>query len=307
MYKIVDDRQVRTVAIVLNYNDADTCIKFVRETAAYRVIDRIILVDNQSTDKSISRLCGLKNDKVLLICSDVNKGYAYGNNYGMKYAVETYKNLEHIIITNPDIHVLEEDIRKIIEPIDNGYGMSAGVVYNYNSIGAKKTMASNFGWRLPTYGDMISNCFLLAYKMKRCLLHKSMYLDWDAVKNETLISTEAVPGCFFVLSCKAAKDIDYLDDRTFLFGEETILGWRLKKAGYKAVIVNGTEILHEQSTSINKSIKANAIKEKMRLDSELLYIEHYLRCGKLRLGLYKLIYKIGLYEKSLISKIIFQQ
>lgn len=300
----MDDKQVRTVAVVLNYNDADTCIKFVRETSDYELIDRIILVDNHSTDDSMKRLREIENERVLLICSDANKGYAYGNNYGMKYAVKSYKNLKHIIITNPDIHVSEEDIKRIIEPIENGYGMSTGVIYNYNPVGSKKIMASNFGWRLPSYRDMISNCFLLAYKVKRRLLHTSMYLDWNMVKNKSWISTEAVPGCFFILSCKAAKEIEYLDDRTFLFGEETILGWRLKSAGYKAVIVNGTEVLHEQSTSINKSIKAKKRKEKMRLDSELIYVEHYLKCGMIKIGIYKLMYRIGVCEKNLIKKII---
>lgn len=300
----MDDSQVRTVAVVLNYNDADTCIKFVQETAEYKVIDKVILVDNHSTDDSVNRLRGVENDRVILICSDDNKGYAYGNNFGMKYAVKTYNYLEHIIITNPDIHVAEEDIKRIIEPIDNGYGMSTGIIYNYSPVGPTKSMASNFGWRVPSYRDMISNCFLLAYKIKRSIFRTSMYLEWNNVKYDKWISTEAVPGCFFVLSCKAAKDINYLDERTFLFGEETILGWRLKNAGYKAAIVNETEVLHEQSTSINKSIKAKKRKDKMRLDSELIYLKHYLKCGMTKVGLYRLVYRIGLYEKNILNKLI---
>lgn len=297
----MDDRQVRTVAVVLNYNDANTCLQFLKETEDYKVIDKIIIVDNHSTDDSIEKLQKITNDRILLICSDANNGYAYGNNYGMKYAVKNYENLENIIITNPDIHVSECDIEKIIKPLSDGYGMSTGIIYNYNPDSQKKTMASNFGWRVPSYGDMISNCFLLTYKLKRSVLHTSMYLDWDKVKDDNIIHAEAVPGCFFALSSEAAKKIDYMDESTFLYGEETILAWRLKNAGYSACIVNYTKVLHENSVSINKTIKENKHKVELRLQSEITYLRKYLKCNSFLIKLYSFNYKLGRIEKELIS------
>lgn len=300
----MNKNNVATVVIVLNYNDYQTCINFINETKDFGVFDKIILVDNCSTDNSVEQLRPYINDKISLVEAEKNLGYAYGNNIGMRFAIKNYPNVKNLIISNPDIHVSEGHIKKILAPLDEGYGMSTGVIYNYNPRTREKSLASNFGWRIPDYGDMISNCYLLSYKIKRSIFHTSMYFDWESVKSKDCIEVEAVPGCFFALNAQAAKRIDYLDEETFLFGEETILGWRLKKSGYKACIVNGTEVLHENSVSINKNVKANKIKERFRLDAEMVYIRKYLNKGKLAQMWYELNYKIGLVEKRFISRFI---
>lgn len=299
--KAKDDIDVRNVIVVLNYNDYNTCIDFLNNTKNYEVFDRIILVDNKSSDNSVKILEQFVDKRIVLLQTNENKGYAYGNNVGMRYAVEHYKNLFSIIISNPDIYISEIDICKIIDKLKSGYGMCTGIIYNVNKITNDKSLASNFGWRLPTYGDMLSNCFLLIYKIKRNILHSSMYLEWEKVKNLSVIDTEAVPGCFFAVSAMAMQKIDYMDEGTFLFGEETILGWRLKHAGFKSCIVNGTVVKHENSVSINKSIKKARSKAKMNLKSDLLYLQKYLKCNRIRLFVYSMFFKVGLFEKRIIT------
>ena len=304
MANIKSADEVKTVIIVLNYNDYKTCLKFVAETKGYEVFDRVILVDNCSTDDSVRFLNPVVDGRVELVQSIENKGYAYGNNVGMKYAVKKYANLETLIISNPDIHISESDVERILVPLKSEYGMSTGLIYNYNPQNESKTLASNFGWRVPSYGDMLSNCFLLAYKIKRVVFKNSMYLDYNNAKDQELIPVECVPGCFFALSVSAAKKIDYMDEGTFLFGEETILGKRLKDADFKACIVNKTTVLHENSVSINKSVKNSKIKANYRLQSEMLYLKNYLCCSSFKLSIYKALYELGLAEKKLTQNLI---
>lgn len=302
--KCLEEPEVKLVVVVLNYNDYLTCIDFIKSVRDYEIIDKIIIVDNHSTDESVSELSQYTNEKIEFIETDFNRGYAYGNNYGMRYATQKYPNLEYIIISNPDIHVKETDIRKIISPLSFEYSLSTGVIYNYNPNKNTKGLASNFGWKLPTYWDMLSNCYIIFYKMKRKVFHTSMYLDWEKEKSKPIIDSEAVPGCFFVIRSDAAKDIDYFDEDTFLFGEESILGYRLREKNYKVCIVNDTEVLHENSVSINKNIKANKRKQQYRLDAELVYLKKYLHSNKFLLGFYIINYKIGLFEKRLVYKLL---
>lgn len=301
---IKNDEHVRNVIVVLNYNDSTTCIKFIEETEKYEVFDRVILVDNHSTDDSVQRLKPYTDDRIILIEAGENKGYAYGNNVGMRYAVDQFPRLKSIIISNPDIHISEKDVKKILAKIDEGYGMTTGLIYNYNPETREKYLASNFGWRIPTYRDMLSNCFLIAYKIKRSILHSSMYLEWDRVRGQDVIATEAVPGCFFALDAEAAKKIDYMDEDTFLFGEETILGWRLKNAGFRSCIVNDTAVLHENSVSIKKNINNAKHKARMRLASEQVYLEKYLQCGDAFRKMYTALFWIGQKEKMVINRYI---
>ena len=47
---------MKTVAIILNYNDADTTIEQLERIVNYKNLDKIVIVDNASTDDSRIRL-----------------------------------------------------------------------------------------------------------------------------------------------------------------------------------------------------------------------------------------------------------
>lgn len=81
--------------VILNYNDAETTEKLVKQLADYDVLHQIIVVDNASTDDSLERLRKLESDanasqsgKVRVISADHNGGYGSGNNLGVRYAAE---------------------------------------------------------------------------------------------------------------------------------------------------------------------------------------------------------------------------
>ena len=87
-----------TAAVILNYNDADTTIEAVERIRDFCTIDHVIVVDNASTDDSAARigsfLYGLEEERpedaeeqrYMLVISDKNGGYGYGNNIGVRYA-----------------------------------------------------------------------------------------------------------------------------------------------------------------------------------------------------------------------------
>ena len=45
---------------------------------------------------------------------------------------------------------------------------------------------------------------------------------------KTMLKTELIVGCFFVIKTEIIQKVDYLDENTFLFCEERILGKKLK-------------------------------------------------------------------------------
>ena len=72
------------VIIVLNYNDFDNTFHYINRIRNYAKLDYILIVDNCSTDESFERLQKLKDDKVNVIRTDRNEGYASGNNFGVR-------------------------------------------------------------------------------------------------------------------------------------------------------------------------------------------------------------------------------
>ena len=149
-----------TATIVLNYNDSDTVIEFLKKAQELPSLGVIIIVDNCSTDDSLKRLKDYLSDKILLIKTTKNSGYAAGNNFGIRYAESIYPDLDKIIISNPDITIKETDIRRILEALNQEYDMATGVVYNYNPKTNMKKIASNFAWRIQVTGIWFAIAFL---------------------------------------------------------------------------------------------------------------------------------------------------
>ena len=105
---------MKIALVVLNYNDKKTTVEFVKKIEQYKSIDKIMIVDNCSTDNSFDEFLNLKDDKIDAIKTEGNRGYAYGNNYGIKHLKEQY---DYIRISNSDIQIEEESIKKCIESI----------------------------------------------------------------------------------------------------------------------------------------------------------------------------------------------
>ena len=77
---------MKVAVIIVNYNDVDDTEKYVDTITKYDVINRIVVVDNQSTTTgTFEKLQRLESDKVKVIKSDKNGGYDYGNNFGIQY------------------------------------------------------------------------------------------------------------------------------------------------------------------------------------------------------------------------------
>lgn len=72
----------------------------------------IVIVDNGSTDKSVS-LFKQKYSQFPLLISDSNKGYAGGMNLGIKYALEN--SADYIILSNNDIEYPPDFLEPMLE------------------------------------------------------------------------------------------------------------------------------------------------------------------------------------------------
>ena len=66
--------------VILNYTDSETTVKLLDMIKEYKILESIVVVDNNSTDNSYEVLKKFENNKIKVIKSKMNKGYGYGNN-----------------------------------------------------------------------------------------------------------------------------------------------------------------------------------------------------------------------------------
>ena len=93
---------------IVNYNDYKTTKRLIDNIINYKCLDKIVVVDNKSTDNSLINLKKLESKKIKIIASNKNGGYSYALNIGCKYLIEEFKELT-IIVSNSDIIIDSEN------------------------------------------------------------------------------------------------------------------------------------------------------------------------------------------------------
>lgn len=253
---------MKTGIVILNYNDYETTKEMISNIKKFKSLDVIIVVDNHSTDNSYSKLKKLESKKVKVIKSNENKGYAYGNNYGIEYLIKNY-NVDNIIISNPDISVSDKDIKKLVSDLElNPYIDLIAPYVDENGIISR-------GWKLPTYFDeLLSNITFIHHLAKK----RMQYSDKHYQKQ--LSKVDVVSGCFFMIRRKSFEMIGLFDEATFLYYEENIIGNKLKKLGMNTYVDKDVTIKHNLSVSVDKSF--NSLKKyKILKDSQKYYQKEY--------------------------------
>lgn len=234
--------------IILNYNcysDVITCIDTIIKSGLYM---NIIVVDNDSTDKSYNVLReyykGHRN--IYFILNQYNGGYSYGNNVGIKYAIDNL-HARYIGVLNPDIIITDPDI--FIEmcsalnkneklAVVGGSALNANKEYNPN----------NSGWNIPTVAEILRYHFLINDRKKK-------KVKWEEI-DKNLAKVECVAGCFFVAKADILAELGFLDENVFLYNEENILGIKCKEQGYiEGVLLDRFYIHNHKKNNKNETLR----------------------------------------------------
>ncbi len=277
--------------VILNYNAGGLSAKLAVKAAGMKEINQIVIVDNHSTDNSVNDLRQVGNEKIMVVASDKNGGYSYGNNLGVD-AVRKSGGADVIFIANPDVDVEEADVHMILEAFQKtDYSVLTGIEFDING-----RMSQPPVWSMNTYRDDLTGCFFLGRKLQK--------RKWPEVVNRNLSvqTIEIFKGSFLAVRMADFLDVGGFDENFFLFCEERVLSTRLKNAGKKIGLVTGAKYQHNHSTTINKTYKRKK-QTQLLYESRLLYYRKYTDIGKGALFLLWLSMKLSLLEFAALDVI----
>lgn len=245
--------------VIINYNDYKTTKRLLYNIKDYKIIDKIYVVDNHSTDDSYENLKKLKIKRYEVIETPSNKGFAYALNIGAKKAIDDLGNVD-IIFSNSDIIInSNEDLEDLKKTLDKRtIGLVGPVVVQNGKL--------NRGWHLPSpKNEILSNLPGIGKRFNKKISYDDSYYKGDSSE------VEVISFCFFLIKSEVLKEINYFDDNTFLYYEENITASKLKRTQYKTLINNNVTIIHDHSVSIDKSI--NYINKYKILKQSQMYFE----------------------------------
>lgn len=251
--------------VVLNYNDHENTLKYINVLKEYDTVDKIIVVDNHSTRKDeIKILKEVESEKVEVISSGKNGGYAYGNNIGLKY-LEKIGNYEFVAISNPDVYVDENTIKECIKFLKE-HKKAAIVSPRMNFINGPARRAA---WKTRTPIIDMANSTRLTEVLLFPFFKNGEYTKKDY--EQEALNVDCIAGSFFIAKYDSLKKVDFFDENTFLFYEEDILGHKIKQLGLEIILLNNLKFMHYDSQTIGKLM--NVFKKQDILFQSRIYFQ----------------------------------
>lgn len=241
-----NDCNVKVAVVILNYqnsSDSLACVKSICKQD-YPELAGILVVDNGSSKDNFAALnegrkkCG---GAFKLIRLRKNLGFARGNNVGISYARREW-NTDHILIVNNDTLFTDpEFFSKLLAHRKDHVAMIGPAIRLQNGFIQKEYLVPTEV--LPLFYRWL---FFMAQKMHGESLSAWLREKWH--RKESL--HKALHGCAILFTPLFFEFYTGMYSKTFLYAEEEILLFQLKKAGLSQCYVPETEIFHleDQST-----------------------------------------------------------
>jgi len=214
--------------ILLGYNsekDIKECIDSLKKQT-YNNFE-IIFVDNNSNDDSV-KFIKQNYPNVKLILNKKNYGFSKGNNIGIKNSKGDY-----IVILNTDTILDKLWLKNLVK---------AAKETDYDILQSKILFFDNK--RINTIGNLIH---YLGYSF--C----GGYGKVDYEINSNVKEITSASGCCMLIKIPIFDRVGFLDEKMFMYYEDTDFSWRARLMGSKIGLVPNSIVYHKYKFSKNKN------------------------------------------------------
>lgn len=203
----------------------------------------IVLVDNGSPDDSIKKFNKkYKNNKLVKILNTkANLGYAGGNNFGIKYALEN--DFDFLIIMNNDVLVDPNFVEEMLKESNE-----------FDIVGPKTYFAPGFEFHKDRYKKKDLGKVIWSFGGK---------IDWKNIYGSNIgidkvdhgqfekinQDVDFISGCCLMASSGVFKTIGLFDKKYFMYLEDVDFCQRAKKSNLKLACIPKSIIWHINSGS----------------------------------------------------------
>lgn len=272
----MDKKFVFLILHYLSIKDTKRCVESI-QTMCVDYNYNIVIVDNGSNNDTGYVLEKLykSDNKIKVIISDKNLGFACGNNLGFKY-IKNHLSPDFIIMINNDTYLIQEDFCKLISKEyekSNFAVLGPRIIMNDNKISdypfepetlkyVKKKIRSLKIRKKLNYIHLLW-VYEIFRQLKRFLLPPQCMVTSERLENVVL------QGAALIFSIQYINMFDGIDDRTFLYNEEQLLYWRIKNNNLLSVYNPFLLIYHNENSSTNILLTRRRQKNMFIINNEL--------------------------------------
>ena len=296
-------------AVIVNYNGSDLTLRCLQSLLAQDCSSQleIVVVDNHSSDENWRLLQQkLAGYPIILHRCYKNLGYAGGINAGAK--LQTDHAPAYILALNSDITLPSADaVRQLVAALRGDQRRVACSPLISDQDCHVLPEATIQVRRVPGFWTVLvsQSCWLRRTGFGRRLTRAYLYQDSLPYPLGTTLDCETINGACFMLDRQFLEAIGYLDDRTFLYMEELILGAQIRAQSATACLCTAVIADHIQGASTGMRGRHRSLRRELQqVHSEILYLRHYKGTNYFGLGLLLLVRGADLLLKALGGQLL---
>jgi GT2 family glycosyltransferase len=222
----------RVSIISINYNQTRVTCELLQSLRKLTYKDvEVIVVDNYSPDDP-SQTITTSFPEVKYIRSEINLGFAGGNNLGIKHSTGDY-----IMFLNNDTEVDPSFLEPLVELFETN--PDAGLA-------SSKILYFNSGGVIQYAGSTCINPFTGRNK-------RIGFMEKDHGQYNSIRETDLGHGAAMMVPRKVIDKIGVMPEFFFLYYEEVDWCESIKRAGYKIYFVPQSQVYHKESMSVGKN------------------------------------------------------
>jgi len=220
----------RTVAVVLiNWNNTNDTLACLDSVSGVKYSNfRIVIVDNHSRGSEYEKLKSGSENAVILRQSR-NRGFSGGCNAGIRWALRN--GFQYVWLLNADTVVDPNSLGELVRAIESDprIGIAGGVIYSWSDPN-----------RIQTVGGFIDP-----------ETQRGRMMDLDQVDPERcgLQDVDYVSGAMLLVRKEAVRNVGLLDERFFMYYEDTDWGIRMRERGWRVVATSAARVWHKDRAS----------------------------------------------------------
>lgn len=237
--------------VIVNYNTRDRLRDCLRSLDAARNVSLVTyVVDNSSTDGSAD-MVRTEFPRVDLIASQINGGYSYANNLGLRKILALNPVPAYTLLLNADTVVPPDALAQMVQffqahPQVGAAGPKLVMANGKLDLACRRSFPSP---EIAIYHAL--GLTKLFSKSKRFGRYQMTFLDEDQTAE-----VDSVVGAFMMMRTETLQHAGLLDETYFMYGEDLDLALRIKKHGWKIYYYPAVQVLHIKRESSKNSARA---------------------------------------------------
>jgi N-acetylglucosaminyl-diphospho-decaprenol L-rhamnosyltransferase len=242
--------------VIVNWNAGDLLVECIDSMKVAQhpsfILNKIIIVDNNSQDNSIQQLDKISDLPLLVIQNDENVGFGKACNAGVREG-----DGDLLLILNPDTKLYADSIYVPVEFILREANKNIGMI-GIKLIDEDNQISRNCA-RFPTPSKIF--CFSLGLdKLFPKIFPPHFMTEWD--HNDSRF-VDQIMGSYIIMPRELYERLNGYDDNFFVYYEDLDLTLRANRLGYKNYYLAEAAVFHKGGGSSDK-VKA----------ARLFYITH---------------------------------